>query len=550
MKDGVYSNWADQSIYGVPQGERLTMTEFALRYFRQPKSSDYGSFTLNRKKKDWTWQDVTDKVKFTEKPLTHSLLKLESSEFDKTAVDLFDCVMRYMGDMHKKRGQTITDCVYEILSACHKNQVLADEVYCQIIKQTTCNKSPKADSLLLGWRLFTIITAYFAPSTSLQPYLIKYLNDIANDPRRPFNGTANLCLINLQQTLKYGGRKFILTAAEVEAITSGKNVKRQAYEFPGDQKKLISTRTITVAEEIIKDMCNEMNVWSEIEQAEFALCYILDRDSSLRVLSNNEYILDITSELETRNEKFTLILTRTVWIHPLREDNQLYIDVLFFQVMPNYMAGLLTPLPIGSKAQLPAKTLDDAAKLAAYLHLASGNAADSLTDEAVQTLIPRTVLDRAQLSPSNWVGRISQKLAAISTNTNGNLARLEFLKIIQNWPLYGSSFYFVAKCQLAEKTYEGPVVAVNKTGLSILSPANLDVQLNCPLSTIRSSRKYNNANGSFLDIHLGPENDPEAAILTIATDLGSEIARVIGQYVYLSSHKAQTIFNTRNVRQA
>lgn len=61
----------------------------------------------------------------------------------------------------------------------------------------------------------------------------------------------------------------------------------------------------------------------------------------MKNLNNDEYILDVTTELETRNEEYILILTRSVWIHPLRQDSALYSDALFFQIMPNYIAGLM-----------------------------------------------------------------------------------------------------------------------------------------------------------------------------------------------------------------
>ncbi|KAE9553870.1 hypothetical protein FO519_002911 [Halicephalobus sp. NKZ332] len=542
-----YSNSEDQStIYGVPRAERLTMAEFAIKHFRQPKSSDLGSLTMGRRKKEWTWQEITDKVKFSDKPISHSLIRLANQEADKSAVEMFGCVMRYMSDLSMKRGQTITDCVYEILSICHNNPVLVDEAYCQVIKQTTSNKSPKTDSLLLGWRLFAILTAYFSASEVLQPYLLKYLRDIGGDPRRPFGGTANLCLMNYQQTIQYGGRKFILTAAEVEAITGGKNVKRQAYELPGGQRRFISTRTITVAEEIIKELCIEMNVLSEAEQHEFALCYILEKDNSLRVLSNDEYILDVTSELETKNEKFTFILTRTVWIHPLREDNKLYIDVLFFQLVPNYMTGLLTNLPKGLNSPLPAKILDDAAALAALLYTASEAPLDELTEKTVASLIPVTVFERSRLSTTNWVTRIKHKISVLPPSCNAETARSEFLKFIEKWPLYGSSFYFVTRCRLSEKTFNRPILAVNKNGLKILDCQSMDLIWSCPLSEVRSSRKYSVNNNGHLDVHIAPDvNSPKQTVLTVETDSGSEIGRVIGQYVYLSRHKPNLVVNTR-----
>lgn len=84
--------------------------------------------------------------------------------------------------------------------------------------------------------------------------MFKYLTDMANDPRRPYHGififmlfiylllivyqllmtflqlinifnkyiflgTALICLQNLIKTFKYGGRQFLLSGSEIEAIT-------------------------------------------------------------------------------------------------------------------------------------------------------------------------------------------------------------------------------------------------------------------------------------------------------------------------------------------
>lgn len=51
------------------------------------------------------------------------------------------------------------------------------------------------------------------------------------------------------------------------------------------------------------------------------------------MISNDEYILDICTEMEMGNKDFYFILKRIVWIHPLRLDNSLYMDFMFFQVI-------------------------------------------------------------------------------------------------------------------------------------------------------------------------------------------------------------------------
>ncbi len=52
------------------------------------------------------------------------------------------------------------------------------------MKQTTNNKSESRDSCQRGWRLFSIVAAYFACSDLLKPHLVKYLETAAYDKRR------------------------------------------------------------------------------------------------------------------------------------------------------------------------------------------------------------------------------------------------------------------------------------------------------------------------------------------------------------------------------
>jgi myosin-15 len=46
----------------------------------------------------------------------------------------------------------------------------------------------KPDSCQRGWRLFSIVAAYFVCSETLKPYLFKYLETAAYDKRRAYHG--------------------------------------------------------------------------------------------------------------------------------------------------------------------------------------------------------------------------------------------------------------------------------------------------------------------------------------------------------------------------
>ena len=166
---------------------------------------------------EWTWSEYADMVKFSKSPINTSLLKFDKPELTQLAVNcfigknpnflvkkltyeilLYDWmdfiveIMRFMGDYPVVKNQKDIDCIYFLLQALHHHNELCDEVYCQIMKQTTNNKSTKVDSCQKGWRLMAIITAYYKASDALKPYLFKYLESNAYDSKRPYNGIHEL----------------------------------------------------------------------------------------------------------------------------------------------------------------------------------------------------------------------------------------------------------------------------------------------------------------------------------------------------------------------
>lgn len=110
------------------------------------------------------------------------------------------------------------------LQHCHKHLTLRDEVYCQLMKQTTANRSTFADSSQRAWRLLSILAAYFGCSDALKPYLMEHLTAAASDRRRSSHGTAAVCLTNLRKTARCGGRKNVPSVEEVTAVSAGRYV--------------------------------------------------------------------------------------------------------------------------------------------------------------------------------------------------------------------------------------------------------------------------------------------------------------------------------------
>nr|XP_006136577.1 unconventional myosin-XV-like [Pelodiscus sinensis] len=113
------------------------------------------------------------------------------TETNELATRSFMTLMRFMGDQPTLKSQPEIDCVYEILKLCKEKENLRDEVYCQVIKQLTQN--PKPDSCIRGWQLLSLLTGFFLPSSTLMPYVTKYLQEASADPVSIHHDLARGC---------------------------------------------------------------------------------------------------------------------------------------------------------------------------------------------------------------------------------------------------------------------------------------------------------------------------------------------------------------------
>ncbi|XP_073415504.1 rho GTPase-activating protein 39-like isoform X1 [Dendrobates tinctorius] len=89
----------------------------------------------------------------------------------KEACEMFKLVQIYMGD---RQGRTDRNQVALVLvTKCWTVQGLRDELYMQLVRQTTNNMTYR--SLSLGWELIAISLGFFSPSPKFQSYLEGYI---------------------------------------------------------------------------------------------------------------------------------------------------------------------------------------------------------------------------------------------------------------------------------------------------------------------------------------------------------------------------------------
>lgn len=145
---------------------------------------------------------------------TNEIQERPTELFARATMNLHNCVQRMVNNRYSR---------FRTPQHCHKHLALRDEVYCQLMKQTTANRSPNgSESVQRAWRLLSILAAYFGCSDALRPYLMEHLSTAASDRRRACHGTAAVCLTNLRKTARCGGRKNVPSVEEVTAVSAGR----------------------------------------------------------------------------------------------------------------------------------------------------------------------------------------------------------------------------------------------------------------------------------------------------------------------------------------
>ena len=96
-----------------------------------------------------------------------------------------------------------------------------------------------------------------------------------------------------------------------------------------------------MVQDCIEQICGHLGVENLLEQYEFAIYYVVEAEKAARPLNRCEYIFDVITELTKLNNEFYLIFKRILWYFPLKLEFDGYIDMVFNQILPDYVEGLV-----------------------------------------------------------------------------------------------------------------------------------------------------------------------------------------------------------------
>ncbi|XP_046710603.1 LOW QUALITY PROTEIN: unconventional myosin-XVB [Silurus meridionalis] len=445
--------------------QQYHMTEFAQKYFREAvlRSNERGQPSGLR--------ELEQMVQYTAEPISESLILFSDNELSVLGVQSFMHVMQFMNDQPLRKEQTEDKCASLILQLGKEKEFLRDELYCQIIKQTSNN--PHKESCARGWLLLNLITGFFPCSSTLLPYVMRHLQRCSQDSNHPYREKAKACEDNLKHSVTYGGRRYIPSNMEMEAILTGRGTRRLPILLPGEVEFPCKVRSFSVAYEVVKDICTEMSVNNPAEVDEFSLLATRGQDGQVRPIHPDEYVFDFLLD----DGSISLSFRRLAWKHPLHFENELYIEFHYHQIVADYLSGKLL-LP-GNSAILQQQV----AELAALQHLALGFD-QKPTPQELKQYVP--LLDGISANDQNLHSATLRQFSLIA-NVKSAEAKTRLIKTLSSLNLFGSNIFMAQK--VSHKGCPSPcVVAVNYESINILHPQSQKPALTIALEEVQSLR--------------------------------------------------------------
>lgn len=419
----------DQEVYSP-------MAEFAMKYFR-----------VGNEGLPLTGRNFSDAVKYSNAPLQESLILYSDAELNQQSVQCSDSLLQFMGDAPLPKSSSQTECLRYILLLGKENELLRDEIFCQIVKQITENANKS--SCTMGWRLLQLCTGFFFCSGTLQPYLFRHLEQLARNPNNPFQELASVCFENLQRSFSFGGRRNIPSQIEIDALLAGKSSRRIGIKLPGGVDFPIKIRSFSMTIDVVSDLCREMDILDPAEVNEFTIIANRDKDGLVRPLHPEEYVFDFLVD----DLSISLSLRRLIWRSTMSYNNTLYIDFHYQQLLEQYLSQ-----------QLPQAPVQQTAQLAALQRLAEGFQTALSREELKQYLPPQEADAPLEELLSVCLEQMSQ-LQGLSALD----AKIQFINFMVSQPQFGSNLFWAEKVN--QKGVPSPCsVGISHEGVAFIHP--------------------------------------------------------------------------------
>jgi len=496
--------------------EEYSLDMFAAEHFRAPPKK---SLTRTLGRKSSKKGGVLNPWGYSREVLKQPLLKkiCQNEDLSNKAVQIFQALMKYMGDYPSKKVRCSTDLTDAMFEHPLAHEPLRDEVYCQLVKQLTDNKTRISEER--GWELMWLMTGSFACSAAL----VKEVNTFfrVKTARQPL---ATECQNRLAKTIRNGQRKYPPHLVEVEAIQNKKTSIYHKVYFPDDSDQAFEVDSGTRA----KDFCQNIGTRLGLKSVEGFSLFVKIADKVISV-PDGDFFFDFVRHL-------------TEWLKKTRQGpKEVANPNLTYQVF--FMRKLWSNVAVGKDAaadcifhyhqELP-KLLrgyhkcpkDDAIQLAALqfrVRFGEDKSQFGNIPNMLKELVPHDLI--SEMNGDDWKKNI---VAAFNKNQGKNKqdAKIGFLKILARWPTFGSAFFEVK--QSTEPKYpEQLLIAINRNGVNLIDPANKNILDTFPFTKISNW----SSGGTYFHMAIG--NLVRGSKLLCETTLGYKMDDLLTSYISL-----------------
>uniref|UniRef100_A0A8C1UQK1 Myosin X n=1 Tax=Cyprinus carpio TaxID=7962 RepID=A0A8C1UQK1_CYPCA len=179
-----------------------------------------------------------------------------------------------------------------LLQTAHDLRPLRDELFCQLIKQTTHHPKPAGPTHICGWRIIACMCCTFSPASRS---ILKYLKFHFKRTRELYPGTEMERYAGFSQdALRHvRGREYVPSQEELRAILSRQEMTSTVYCHGGGSCK-ITINSHTTAGEVVEKLLKGLSM----EDCKNMFALFEHNDTTDRAIESRTVVADVLAKFE------------------------------------------------------------------------------------------------------------------------------------------------------------------------------------------------------------------------------------------------------------
>uniref|UniRef100_A0A7G3AQY5 Putative myosin class i heavy chain n=2 Tax=Lutzomyia longipalpis TaxID=7200 RepID=A0A7G3AQY5_LUTLO len=489
-----------------------TLEKFAAEHFRSnfvSASSSNVLTSVHQNTSEILWKHTRDPMKA---PL---LAKLQRDQArSNQAVVIFQTILRYMGDLPKGRGPIDTDIIF---TPAIKDEILRDEVFCQIMRQLTANSIQISEER--GWDLMWLATGVMLPSS----LVLKELTEFLRTRSHPLAGE---CASRIKKITKSGARQYPPYIIEVEAIRCRSMQIFHKIYFPDDTDEAFEIESSTKASDLCKTIAKRLELQSHDGFSLFVK--ILDKAFSV---PEEYFLFDFIYELVEWTKatlsrsgdgqilcQYQLFFMKKLWINMNQKDRNADHIFYFPQEVPKFINGYYRV------------SKNEVIKIGALIYRSYYGSDASGFQHGFADVLPQLIPeDHIPLHKADDWKKMIQSMYNSQKALDEFAAREEVLQYMRQFPTFGSTF-FVVKQSTDPNLPNILLIAINRRGFHIADLRTKDIIQSYNFSEL----SYWSSGNTYFHIRFG--NMMASSKLLCETSQGYKMDDLLSSYIkYLKS---------------